>query len=449
MSFLRGLLAARSHLAFLVGIAAALLTIRVVTPLARPAGAPPYASGAAWTRQFPLRHSGSLTPAEAAMARVAWRYFRHNTDAKTGLTSSVKGYPSTTMWDLGSQLLATLAAEDLDLLTRRQASRSLATALRTLAGLDLCDGLLPNKAYDTRTLRMVGYDNVPVAGGVGWSAVDLGRLTLALSAVAQHHPELAPLVRSALARWHLDAAADGTGLVGATRQPGGALVRHQEGRFGYEQYAAKALIPLGVRVGLALDYRAHVVYRAVDGDVVPSDDRLPELYGGTPIPVLSEPWVLDGLEHGLDALTVSHARAVLAAQARRFAATGRITAVSEDHLDGPPWFAYSAVLEGRDTWTAVTSDGHAVPQALTFSTKAAIGWWALFAGDSTDRLFDAARGLVAPGEGLWAGRHDPTGEVNHVLSLNTNAVVLEALAFRSRGPLLGSGRSLPGAEARR
>lgn len=262
-------------------------------------------------------------------------------------------------------------------------------------------------------------------------------------------PNLAPLVRSAIARWRLDAAADGTGLVGAARRPDGGLEKYQEGRFGYEQYAAKALISYGVRVGLALDYGAHVVYRAVDGDVVASDDRLPEVYGRTIIPVLSEPWVLEGLEHGLDALTVSHARAVLAAQARRFAATGKTTAVSEDNLDGPPWFAYSAVLEGSETWTAVTSDGHTVPQALTFSTKAAIGWWALFTGDYPDHLFQTASELVAPGEGLWAGRHDPTGAINRVLSLNTNAVVLEAFAYRIRGPLLRPVHSFASVEARR
>ncbi len=450
MSFLRGLLAARSHLAFLVAIAAALLTIRLTSRLVRPAAPPLYASGAAWTRQFPLRRPGPLTPDEKALAEEAWKYFDHNTDAKTGLTSSVAGYPSTTMWDLGSQLLATLSAEQLKLLSPKQANHLLTTAVRTLAGLNLCEGLLPNKAYDTRTLRMVNYDNVPTPGGVGWSAIDLGRIALALSAVTQRHPELAPLVRSVVSRWHLDALSDGTGLMGATRGPDGGLRKHQEGRFGYEQYAAKALLPLGVHVGLALDYGAHVVYRSVDGDVVASDDRLPRAYGGTPIPVLSEPWVLDGLERGLDALTVSHARGVLAAQQRRFLATGKVTAVSEDHLDGPPWFAYSAVLEDGDTWTAVTSDGRAVPEDLTFSTKAAVGWWALFTGDYPDRLFAAARELVEPGEGLWAGRHDPTGALNRVLSLNTNAVVLEAFAYRVNGPLLvQSGQGGPSAEARR
>jgi hypothetical protein len=449
MSFLRGLLAARSHLAFLVGIAAALLTIRVAGRVARPAGAarPPVA--AAGERDLALRDPRPLTPAELAMAREAWSYFRRHTDPRTGLTASVAGYPSTTMWDLGSQLLATLAAEELRIVTSREASRLLTAALTTLAAVELVEGLVPNKAYHTRTLQMVGYDNVPVAGGAGWSALDLGRLAVALTAVEQHHPELAPLVRRAVRRWHVAALSDGTALVGATRRQDGVLERHQEGRFGYEQYAAKGLLGFGVAVGLALDYGVHLAYEEVDGAAVPRDDRAPSAHGGAPAPVLSEPWVLGGLEHGLDALTLPHARAVLTAQQRRFAATGRLTAVSEDHLDRPPWFAYSAVLDGGDRWIALTLEGRRTADDLTFSTKAALGWWALFAGEYPDRLHAAAAELVDPGRGLWAGRYDATGAVNRALALNTNAVALEALAYRARGPLLRPSRSLHAAEARR
>ena len=133
-------------------------------------------------------------------------------------------------------------------------------------------------------------------------------------------------------------------------------------------------------------------------------------------------------------MTLPAARALLRAQERRFAATGRLTAVSEDHLDRPPWFSYSAVIDGETAWTAHAADGTPAPAALTFSTKAAVAWSVLFDGSYPDRLLAAAAELVVPGEGLYAGRYDATGEVNRVLSLNTNAVVLEALAYRVRGP---------------
>jgi hypothetical protein len=449
MNFLRGLLAARSHLAILVGIVAALVTIRLATRVVRLSSPAHYPSAATWARELPLRQPRPLTTTELALASDAWSYFTHNTDPRTGLTSSVAGYPSTTIWDLGSQLLATLAAEDLRLVSPDEATHLLTSALASLAALDLVEGLLPNKAYNTRTLRMVGYDNLPANGGVGWSALDIGRLAVSLTAVEHRHPELASMVRRAVARWDLFALSDGTALVGTTRHADGTLERLQEGRFGYEQYAAKGLLAFGVPVGLALDYSAHAVYAEVEGDTVARDDRVPEAHGGTPAPVLSEPWVLGGLEHGLDALTLPHARAVLAAQQRRFAETGKLTAVSEDHLDRPPFFAYSAVLGGTDRWIAFYSNGRRAPQDLTFSTKAAIGWWALFGGDYPDRLYASAVELIDPGHGLWAGRYDATGAVNRVLSLNTNAVVLEALAYLARGPVLRPVRGSDVAEARR
>jgi hypothetical protein len=451
MSFLRGLLAARSHLAFLVGLAAAFAVVRAT---ARVGHDPPPGGEEALAPladRFPLRARAPLGPRERDLALAAWSYFEANTDEGTGLTHSVRGYPSTTMWDVGSQLMAILAAEDLLVVSRAEARRRLERAIATLASLPLCERGLPNKAYHTRTLEMVRYDNTPAPGGIGWSALDVGRVLVPLALVARRAPELAPLVERVVARWNLDALSAGGGLRGATRRVDGVLEMHQEGRLGYEQYAAKGLLAWGVPASAALDYRSHVAFREVGGQLVPHDTREPRDHGGTHAAVLSEPWVLDGLEFGLDDRTAALARAVLAAQERRFARTGRLTAVSEDALDRPPGFAYSAVLNGRDAWVAFSPDGTPAPGSLGFSAKAAVGWAVLFDAPYADRLLDAAAELRAPG-GLHAGRYDATGAVNGVLSLNTNAVVLEALAYRVHGPFFrpaaGRARPPPVAEAR-
>jgi hypothetical protein len=448
MTFLRGLLAARGHLAFLAGLAAAFLTVRAADRWARPR--PALAASLAGTEALPLRPRATLLDErERLMAGAAWSYFERNTDPRTGLASSVKGHPATTMWDVGSQLLAILSAEDLGLLPAREASARLARALASLARLPLCEGQLPSKVYDTRTLAMVTPALRPAPRGLGWSALDVARLLAPLSVVAWRHPELSGAVRSVVWRWRLDVLSDGGALRGTSRGPDGNLVAHQEGRLGYEQLAAKTLLVFGVPVAPLLDYGAHATTAVVFGGPVLRDDRRPEDHGGARAPVLSEPWILDAVEDGLDAVTLPVARALLTVQRRRFEATGRLTAVSEDHLDRAPWFSYSAVLDGEDRWAARDADGAPAPGAFTFSTKAAVGWGELFAGDYADRLLAAAAELVVPGEGLLAGRYDDTGAPNRVLSLNTNAVVLEALAYRLRGPLRAA-PSPPGpAEARR
>ena len=451
MSFLRGLLAGRSHLAFLLGLGAAIGTARLAGRLAHPgpAAPSPFSDIASSAGDLPLRAHAPLDPRDRAMALAAWSYVERNTDPSTGLAGAVEGYPSTSMWDLGSQLMAVLAAEEIEIIPRADAARRLRRVLESLAVLPLCERTLPNKAYHTRTLAMVGYDNRPAPSGIGWSALDVARVLVPLGIIPWRHPELTPLVRAAVSRWRLDALSDGGALVGAQRRPDGGLESYQEGRFGYEQYAARALLPWGVPVARALDYRAHVAFSNVEGQRVPHDDRDPRRYGGTHAAVLSEPWILDALEHGFDETTLAIARAVLSVQERRAGATGRLTAVSEDALDRPPWFAYSAVLNGTDRWTAFAPDGTPVPEDLELSTKAAVGWGVLFAGSYADRLLAAAQELVVPGVGLWAGRYDASGAVNRAMSLNTNAVVLEALAYRARGAWLRRGDRDDGREAQK
>ncbi|MFL5301867.1 MAG: DUF3131 domain-containing protein, partial [Anaeromyxobacteraceae bacterium] len=119
MTFLAGLFAARSHLAILLGLGAAVGVVRLTSRLSEP---PPRAASLAafapLASAWPVRPSSRLSTRERALAHAAWSYFEHNTDERTGLAASVQGYPSTTMWDVGSQLMAILAAEDLGVVSR-------------------------------------------------------------------------------------------------------------------------------------------------------------------------------------------------------------------------------------------------------------------------------------------------------------------------------------------
>jgi hypothetical protein len=437
MTFLRGLLAGRSHLAVLAGLATAAATIGAVHRHVE-AGPPPsrFEAVAPPAHELPLRPHGPPDARERTLARAAWSYVVRNTDPATGLASAVAGHPAVSLWDVGSQLLAIVAAEDLGVASRADATDRLRRALASLAALPLCEGGLPNKAYDARTLAMVRYDGTPAPEGTGWSALDVARALLAMSVAERRHPEVAPLVRDVVARWRLDALTDGAELRGASRRAGGVLERHPEGRFGYEQHAAKALVAWGVPAPAALDYGAHVAFRRVLGRRVPYDDRRPADHGGAAAALVAEPWLLDALEHGLDAVTLPVARSLLGAQARRHASGGRLTAPSEDALDRSPWFSYSAILSRDGAFAAHGPDGAPAPGALTFSAKAAVAWGVLFDSEYAERLLAAAAELVEPGEGVYAGRYDATWEVNRALSLNTNAVVLEAIAYRVRGPAL-------------
>jgi hypothetical protein len=125
------------------------------------------------------------------------------------------------------------------------------------------------------------------------------------------------------------------------------------------------------------------------------------------------------------------------AQEERFRKTGIPTAVTEDHLDRPPYFAYNAVYSDGKTWNTVTEKGESLPALRTLSVKAAFGWHALYQSEYTARLIDAVADLHDEDKGWYAGRYEADGSANRALTANTNAVVLESLAYIAQGRLLG------------
>ena len=373
--------------------------------------------------------------ADLAAARTAWAYFTRNTEP-SGLVNSVDAYPASTLWDTGSTVLALLSAEPIGILSREELEARAGKLLDALARLPLFDGRLPNKSYNTRTLAMVTYTNQETAQGIGWSAVDLGRMLLALQGLKKSHPALASRVDAVLARWKIaDAVADGH-LVGAYRdKQTGAVRLHQEGRLGYEQYAAAGFARSGIAAPKAADYGAQLRYLTVDGAEIPVDAREPSTGGGQNY-ALSEPWILLALETGLPGPAREMARRIYLAQQARHAAGGPLTAVSEDHLDRPPYFVYSTVYSGGTPWAVLTPDGKDAADFRLLSLKTAFAWDAVYADDYTAQLVGAEAGLSDPAKGWYAGRYEKSGETNRSLNANTNAIVLEAIAYRLGGPLL-------------
>lgn len=367
-------------------------------------------------------------------ARVAWRYFERNTHPATGLVNAVDGYPSTTTWDLGSSLLAALAAEELGLLAPADLEARLARVVGTLERLPLTAAGLPNKAYHAATAAMTDYANRPAPAGIGTSAVDVARLVAALAAAGDRVPPLRDGIERALSRWELCALAGGGQLFGVHRGADGRLRRLQEGRLGYEQYAAKGLALVGLDVARARSYRAHLAELPLLGVAVPHDARDRARFGAVDA-LVTEPWVLDALEFGLDEEARPLAARVFEVQKRRWRTTGIVTALSEDHVDRPPWFVYDAIVAGGAPWRTVDPEGREVEGLRGLSTKAAFALAALHPDDPyAATLRDAVDGARDPERGWFAGVYERGGP-NRALAANTNAVVLEALRFAGRGPL--------------
>jgi hypothetical protein len=196
---------------------------------------------------------------------------------------------------------------------------------------------------------------------------------------------------------------------------------------------------LGLDVSQALQYNDYLRFVKVYGIEIPTDRREPALYEAHNY-VVSEPYILDVIELGGDRLAREFAFRVYRAQEERFNRTGVLTAVSEDHIDQPPYFVYNTIFTGGKLWGAITSTGADASRFKTLSTKAAFGWYALYRTPYTQRLRQHVQDLYDTDRGWYSGMYEATQTPNRALTANTNAIILESLCYQQFGPLLGLSR---------
>lgn len=235
----------------------------------------------------------ALTAQEREWARVAWSYFESNSDRQTGLASTAEAGAATTPWDAGSTLLALVAARDLGVIEKWNFDIRVAKALVSLERMPLSAARLPNRFYDVRSLAMTDERQQPAPQGVGWSALDLGRLLVPLHVLMAHHAIHAPAARRVLARWDLGAAVREGQLFGSQAAAGS-----QPGRLGYEHYAARSFSLMGLEADAAAGWQRHLRLPEVAGVRVCADARDPQRSGEAPVVVVSEPYLLATLEFG-------------------------------------------------------------------------------------------------------------------------------------------------------
>lgn len=380
-----------------------------------------------------VRH-GELTAEERNWAITAWKYFEHNYNHETGLVNSTDKFPITTMWDTSSYLLALVSAYKLDIINEKIFHLRLTKALRSLKKLPLFQNKLPNKAYNVQTLMMVDYNDPWVENHIGWSVLDISRLMVPLYYLAWSFPEYADLIKEILKRWKLDLLVSKGEIIGAHYNDG-KLELTQEGRLGYEEYAAKSLALYGLDVVKSSQYDANLKFKKIEGVYVATDSRDPKTHKAQNY-IVSEPYILDGIEFGWDSYSKNLSYRVYKAQLERFKNTGIYTAVSEDHIDQSPHFIYNAVYARGKAWQTLTELGEDASNFRSISTKAAIGWYVLYEEDYTSKLIQQIMKSKDPNNGWFAGIYEKDNKVNSMLTTNTNGIILESLCFKVYGPFI-------------
>ena len=387
---------------------------------------------------YPMRKvSDSLSPQEMEDAKIAWRYFENNYQEKTGLFNSVDQYPATTFWDISSSMHALMSAYEIGLVDSLEFHHKMQKGLESINSFKLFHGELPNKVYSTITLSMVDYSNHNSEEGVGWSAMDIGRFLGTCSRIVKNYPEFTPLVNSIISKWNIDkvlgrdATLHGIGFSFKDKHP--KIV--QEGKLGYEEYASKGYMINDYDASESLRYTDFLKFHEIYGIEIGADTREVKYHPAYNY-VLSEPYILDGLEYGFDINSRELAYRLYKVQEKRAKKTGIPVAVSEDHIDKEPYFVYNSVYANGKTWVCYAENGDEANEFKMLSTKAAYAWSALFDDEYSQELSKAIKGLSNPKKGWAAGRYDNTGKTNTVLTANTNGIILEALEYKIHGPLL-------------
>ena len=388
--------------------------------------------------EYPLRETHKqLTDEELGYARIAWKYFENNLNPETGLVNSVDKYNSTTIWDISSSLHAVLSAYEIGIIDEETKKLRIETTMNSMLKMKLYNGKLPNKVYNVVTLNMATYDNRPSDIGVGWSSMDIGRFLGLCYRIMHNYPQYTYYVKELQKRWDLNLAIDNATLMGIGFSFKDGVERMvQEGKLGYEQYSAKGFHFMGYDVLNAMSYTAFLKFTNIYGIQIGTDIREVRHHPSYNY-ILSDPYILDGLEYGFDIYSRELAYRVFKVQKRRYQNTDIITAVGEGHVDQEPWFVYNCVYVDGKTWHCVSESGEDSSDLKTFSTGAAFGWYYLFDDEYSEILKQKAKNLYHPDLGWYAGVYEKTGEINETITANVNAMVLQALNYRIGGRLNG------------
>lgn len=360
-------------------------------------------------------------------ARSAWAFIDKGYVPKTGLVAASPDWPYPTIWDIASTLGAFYSARDLGFITDAEYQKRTRQLLETMKVARLYKGIGYGRNYDARTGELVGLDQKPSQDGTGYSTIDLGRFLIWLKVVANDNPELAPLAKQVATRLNTKAIIKGGYFHGEQVLKTG-IAKYQEGRLGYEQYSAAGFALWGMRADKALNAKNNIKKVTIEGVPIYADKRGLDR-------MLSEPYIMHGLEVGLSGDMAEMAWQTLALQALRYEKTKQVTMASEDALNDKPYYFYyyCVYCSGKPYAINVHKPGINLDEPRWMSSKAAFAWHALLPSKYTWLAVNAVMPAHVPGKGWATGVYEKSNKSTEVMSLNTAALILESASYYKTG----------------
>ncbi|WLE96804.1 MAG: DUF3131 domain-containing protein [Candidatus Electrothrix communis] len=393
-----------------------------------------------------------LTDEELEMAKIAWKFFEQNTQ-DNGLCNAVDQYPSTTMWDTASYIGGLVSAYELGVIKKQEFNMRMTKLLGMLNRLEFFNNELPNKVYHTQSGIKVNYSNEE--GEVGYSAVDMGRMLIWFKIVKERYPIHAAAIDNFVLKWDFSNVVNKNGTLYSAMFLNGEIRYLQEGRLGYEEYAAKGFQLWGFdteRASKLEPYQTIPIY----GIDIPYDSRDPrELVAHNY--VVTESYVLDAIELGwdlpsdrtspedvyTDQAMANFGRRIFAVQEARYQDTGILTARTEHQLDQAPYFVYDTIYSDGYPWNTIDAGSNHAPKYAALALKGAFGIWAVWDMPYSQTLIDAVGHLYDSEKGFYEGIYENGSGQIDIFTANNNGIILECLLYKARGKILRFGQPHP------
>ncbi len=382
-----------------------------------------------------LTNGKELCADDLEIARIAWIYFQNNYNPETGLYNSANRYTSTTMWDTGSAIAATIAAKDFGFIDKKEFDDRIMAMYKTLNTMQLFNKEAPNKAYNTKTAKMVDYRNKATPEGIGVSILDLGRLVSWLNTLQGMHPKYKTATKSTIERWDTSRLLKDGQMYGLARDEVTKKIKVlQEGRLGYEQYTGKVFRNLGYDMRIASTYNnKHRRNIDIMGVPVAYDSRDPREFGANNY-VITESYTMDATENGLDGENQSLLRNIFEVQKERWQRTGIVTAVSEDNIDRKPWFLYNSIFNAGIPWSTINPRGTRFNELKTVSTKAALSLAVMYPEDEYSQvLMETIESAYSLKKGWYSGVYENGSGYNTTATANTNGNIMANMLYKKYG----------------
>jgi hypothetical protein len=361
-------------------------------------------------------------------AMTAWTYFQIEGNAPSMLPSAawsegegaIGQLHELTMWDVGSIILATLSAKHLGLVDDAE------LRIRTQNILAYLD----KTRFDFDGASLPNYRNSSVDGSpveAGFDSTDMGRLLVALS-ILDHATGGELEVKKLVQSWDVQGAIkDGSmmDIKDGQAEPAESYVYAPYTSRGYDLWSIEHKSPLTLPVGTASERRRFL--------------KLVEETGM----IATEPSLSEAVEIGISPQGAVLAETLSEAQQQRHKTSGILTAVSEGPMDRDPWFSYQGYRTNGESgeWRADALDENPawqtkefVESALMVSSKAAFLWLAYQPDEYSLKLYEhISNGAKSEQLGFSSGIYEKSGKRCEEYDINTNAVILEAIAYIKNG----------------